>query len=70
MALWWNVHKSLDLFGEGWEVVEAQLGVKFFLGGCRCWRHECGVGTDLLPGNSHVVRLGPFVENGHEAQAI
>ena len=25
---------------------------------------------DLLPGNSHVVELGPFEENGHEAQAI
>jgi len=26
--------------------------------------------ADLLPGNSHVVELGPFGENGHEAEAI
>ncbi len=25
---------------------------------------------DLLPRNSHVVELGPFGENGHEAEAI
>ena len=25
---------------------------------------------DLLPGNSHVVGLGPFGENGHEAEVI
>lgn len=27
-------------------------------------------GPDLLPRNSHVVELGPFGENGHEAEAI